>query len=453
VRTFTLYFAVLLVAACSSQPASPADPCGDGVVQPGETSATCCLDAGCDRGVCDPDGKACVDPWVLECKGKEPGDCSPLRPYVCEGDLPPTYDCGTCGCPDGQTCDGGICLVREVLSLRRNERTIPRDLPIDDYFRFITETGSAEALPYAEALEEIARRMREDARRSALNLGESHSSPDEQAVALALVRAVARGGYRIETIGVEGGDTPILDAEPLAELGISPLPIKGNLTNDAYCKAVTSQVGDALNTDLVYVQFTGSGHTSQEACFHREHYAICQPPHAAECLARTGRKSLTVMLFDPDPWLTMTDNTLLWRAGERLPDEARFDAELDASLAAWTAWIASQTKDARFDASAEGRDVNVRFVPSPRVDDVFIAYFPRPEREPFLLRSFRAVWSTPNLRAYLLEHAMRPQNCSISWDRSPGAETYWVYCSKDDKKLTATVDRMFRITESAIDVE
>jgi hypothetical protein len=402
----------------------------------------------CDRGVCDPTTGACVDPWVLDCKGVAEGECAPSRPYVCAGVAPPSYDCAKCGCPDGQKCELGVCFPGETLALRREDRGIKTDRPVDEYFRFVDAMMTLPALTKAEAIDEMTKRMKRDARVSTLNLGESHGAGDEQAVGLDLVRAIVSRGFTASTIGIEGGKDPIVDIAPLADLGIEAHAISGDLTNKAYCKAVTENVGELLNTEGIYVQYSGSGHTSQEACYHTEHYSICNPPHTAECVTKLGRRALTVMLFDPDPWLTMTDQALLWRAGTRLPDVAAFATELDAALRRWEASFAKQIKDARFDAAAGARNVNVRFVASPRFEDVFIAYFPRPERTAFLMRSFGAVWATPALQTYLVTNAMRPQDCSISWDATPGKETYSLWCEKDGKELTATVDRDFKLTDS-----
>lgn len=445
-RTLPFFLAAALLAACSST----SDPAG---LQPQETppAAPPACPASCERGVCDPKTGTCVDPWVVDCAGVADGECSAKKPYVCAGSAPPAYDCGKCGCPDGQTCDNGVCYRSETLSSRRDERGISISLPIDDYFKLVDELATSPALTFAEAVDEIAKRMHADSRRAMLSLGESHGSQDEQAVGLELVRGVVGRGFKADTIGVEGGKQPILDATPLADLGIKPLALFGDLTNVAYCTAATKGVGEKLNGDGLYLQYTGSGHTSQEACFHPEHYSICKPPHTAECVSKIGRKAITVMLFDPEPWVTMTDNALLWRAGNLLPDANAFDAELAASMAAWDTHFKKQERAAKYDATLRDRALNVRFVSSPRVEDVFFAFFPRPDRKAFLMQTFKAVWSTPALKSYLVANGMKPQDCSISWDMTPGKETYSIFCSKSatGKELTATLDKSFVVTDSS----
>jgi hypothetical protein len=390
-----------------------------------------------------------VDPWRLDCKDVPDGECAAAKPYVCAGEAPPSYDCGKCGCPDGQKCDLGICFPNETLGLRREDRGLKTDRPVDEYFRFVDAMMTLPSLTKSDALDEMVKRMKRDARFTVLNLGESHGSDDEQAVGLDVIRAIASRGFATTTIGIEGGQDPIIDIAPLADLRIEAVPINGDLTNKAYCKTAVAQAGEMLNTEGIYVQYSGSGHTSQEACYHTEHYSICNPPHTAECVTKIGRRALTVMLFDPEPWLTMTDQALLWRAGSKLPDAAAFATELDAALARWDVSFAKQARDAKFDTRAGTRDVNVRFVASPRFEDVFVAYFPRPARKAFLLRSFKTVWSAPALQSFLLTNAMRPQDCSVSWDTTPGNESYSLFCEKDGKELTATVDREFVLKESA----
>jgi hypothetical protein len=433
------------VAACTASEPATAEPA------PPAAREDC---GACTSGVCDPQTKSCVDPWVLECANVEPGACSATKPFVCAGAEPPSYDCAKCGCPEAQSCAFGVCLPDETQRLARKNGGIPTDLAVDDYFAFVDSLRTGEALTLAELTSEVVARMHADRRRVMLNLGESHGSDDEQAVGIALVRALADAGFHAERIGIEGGDQPILDAQPLADLGTRPLRIDGDLTNTAYCKTATAQAGPLLNDEAIYVQYSGSGHTSQEACYHPEHYSICSPPHTAECVRKTGRRAITVNLFDPDPWLGMTDTALLWRAGNHLPDVAAFDRELEAGLAAWASHVSAQEVVPKFAATANARGVNVRFVASPRFDDVWTAYFPRPGRQPFLSQSFKSVWSVPELKKHLVDHAIRPQDCSISWDlsvTSPGTEKYWVFCEKDGAKVEAALDMDFVVKTSSME--
>ncbi len=443
-RTPVILALGLVVFACTAS--SPEDA---GPSEEEQRVATCTSDADCQRGVCDTAAKKCVDPWVLECAGITAGKCSPHKPYVCQKNKAPTYDCGRCGCPAGESCRSGVCLANDTIARQRQDRTIPDHLPAGEYFRFLDEMVTEPALPYDRGADDIVDRFRADSRRVVLNLGESHSSKDEQAVGLQLVRDLVLAGFPAKTIGVEGGTTPILDATPLADLGIRPLPISGDLTNVAYCAAAKREAAPLSNTRGIYVQYTGSGHTSQEPCHHVQHYPICASPHTADCVASIGRLAVTVILFDANQWLTTIDRTLLWRSSPKLPDVAAFEAELGTSLAAWKDHVALQRSDADFDATVSNRRVNVRFVQSPRFDDVVIAYFPRPGREPFLLRSFMAVWQKPDLRDFLLKNDIRPTNCSISWTSRADGSAYDVWCSKAGRELSAGVSADFVVVRSA----
>jgi hypothetical protein len=389
-------------------------------------------------------------PWVARCTGVASGRCSAEKPYVCNGDRPPAYDPQRCGCPSGETENSGVCLANETIANRRNLRGIPDNLPINDYFKFVDYNATAHALTYEQGAAEVVRRFRADQRRVVLSLGESHSSADEQAVGLALVRDVVESGFRAEKIGVEGA-TPILDASPLADLGLTAFNIPGDLTNNAYCAAASREAAGLLNTDKIYVQYTGSGHTSQEACRHVEHYPICLAPYTADCVAKTGRLAETVMLFDPLPWLVTTDRTLLWRTSDRFTNPAAFDAELAAIDRTWEEHLALQRREPTFDAAVSGRRVNVRFVPSPVFDDVIVAYFPRPEKKPFFLRSYRAVYAKTDLRSFMLANGMNPKACSIGWGTDEtGAPSYNLFCSKNEHELSATINDRFEVVESSM---
>jgi hypothetical protein len=365
--------------------------------------------------------------------------CSTEQPFVCAGDAPPGYDCTMCGCPDGQVCQQSVCQPADLESHHSESLGISLSLGIEDYFGF-ADAGMTGDLSLAALNAEIERLLAEDARRSTILLGESHGSDDEQAVARAVVRAAKSAGWTFGRMGIEGGGTPIFDGSTLADVGITPFGISGDLTNLAYCKAAVKEAATLLNTDHLYVQYTGSGHTSREACYHPEQYTICNPPHTAECLTAKGRKPITVMLVDPEPWLSGTDNALLWRAGNLLPDAAAFEAELTASIAAFDKHMAAQTQDAPFDAMADGRAVNMRARKATHAPDVFIAFFPRLDRPARLMRTFKAVWDDPQGKAWFLDNAVKPQDCSISWDLTPGAEMNGVNCDNNGKMLEATID-------------
>jgi len=445
-QRLSLTIAVCLSAACAEQADAPIR-CGNGVAELGETSDNCCVDTGCPRGVCDSGTRTCVHPWSFTCPSNT-GDCADELPYVCDAD-PPSYDCTTCGCPDGHTCFEGFCFADNMAAMEHGSYSPPDDLPLDDYFPLVDWAGSAPAMTYAELVDEIDTLLREDGRRAALLLGESHNSQDEQAVGVQIMRDLSARNWLIPSVGIEWGGSPILDPELFADLELETDSIQGDLTNVAYCDAAVDQAGDSINTQGLYVQYTGSGHTSQEICHHFYHWSICDLPHTAECLASSGRKSITVILFDPHVWLWTTDRILLWRLGDYYPDGAEVTANLEASLAGWQSHMALQQVETKFDASANGRDLNVRVLTAQHADDVYFAYFPRPDRPAYLMRAFQAAWSDATLQAFFLAHLIEPGNCSISWDLSEGNETMWLFCGKDGYDLEAQVDGVTFTLESS----
>lgn len=436
-KPFALSLALtVVVTACTDESDEPA--CGDGVVDPGETSNTCCADAGCPRGVCNLTTGTCVHPWTFTCPAQTEA-CADDLPYVCDAN-PPSYDCSACGCPEGHTCFEDFCFADNVSTLERSSNSPPTDLPLGDYFPLLDWAATTPAMTLAELFGEIDTLLREDGRRSTMLLGESHNSPDERAVGVQILRELSAGGWVIPTVGIEWGGAPILDPELFADLELETDFLEGDLTNDTYCDAAVEQAGDRINSQGLYVQFTGSGHTSQEVCHHPYHWTICDLPHTAECLASSGKKSITVILFDPHVWLWVTDRILLWRLGDFYPNATEFTANLEAALVGWESHMALQQTEARFDATANGRDLNVRILPALHADDVYFAYFPRPGRPAYLMRSFQGAWNDPTLQAFFLAHSMEPKHCSISWDLGEGTETFWLHCNKDGYGLQAQVD-------------
>lgn len=410
----------------------------------GEQGSAC---GECEVGVCDEATATCVDPWTLSCPAVT-NECSTELPYVCDGE-PPSYDCGACGCPGSDTCFEAVCFGPAVIALEDTQPLIPDDLPTADYFAFIDRAMTADDMTFSELIDRLDSDFRGDRRMTALLLGETHGSEDEQAVGKAVLRELVARGWNIPEIAIEG-EQPILDVEPLADIGIVGHNVVGDLTNVAHCNDVEPKVAGLLNDQSIYAMYSGSGHTSQEICHHNMHWSICDLPHVSECVTRAGRKAAVVILFDPDIWMWQIDRTLLWRSGTNLSDRAAFTAELEANLARWNDSFTAQTADRGDDATVEGRDVNVRVLPAEHADNVYIAYFPRPARPAYMHEVYRAVWNDPALQDFLVAHDMTPGRCSISWNLAPGEETFYLWCSRDDGfELTATVDGVsFDVVES-----
>ncbi|MGI5862260.1 MAG: hypothetical protein ACOX6T_09405 [Myxococcales bacterium] len=433
---------------CASFDTSGCDPCGNGVVDQGETSETCCLDAGCPEGACDPAAMRCVDPWLLDCPAGAPAACSAQKPWYCPASGLPVYDCGRCGCPEGRVCRERFCYEPEVLAAERDQRMPPLNLPLDRYFELYDWAMSEPAFTLAELAERLDASLRSDARQVGLLLGESHNSEDEQAVGVQVIRDLLEAGWSVSELGIETHGSPILDPALIADTGVRTAEIEGDLTNDAYCAAARANVRNKLNrTSGVYLQYTGSGHTSREMAYHEANWFISRVPHTAECIAREGRKATTVVLFDPEVWLVLTDQVLLWRLGDAYPSEQAVGDALDETVARWRLTMGAQAREPQFDAQASGRAVNVRIVAA-RTPGVFFAYFPRPGRPAYFVEGFRALWQVSEIRALILANGIKPGNCSIAWDLTPGEEMLEFSCGNDALRIHAAVDgRSFEVLD------
>ena len=420
---------LLAIAACGS--GDPGSACGE-----------------CERGVCDEASATCVDPWLLSCPSQT-NQCAADKPLVCDGN-PPSYDCGQCGCPGAESCFEAVCFDPGVLALERTQPLVPDDLPTGEYFAFVDRAVTADGMTFAGLVDQLDARLRQDRRMTALLLGETHGSQDEQAVGKAVIRELSALGWNMPEIGVEGSD-PILDVTPLEGIGIVGHNVPGDLTNIAHCADVEARVASTLNDQSIYIQYSGSGHTSQEICHHAMHWSICDVPHTSECVTRNGRKAAVVILFDPDIWMWQIDRTLLWRLGPKLSDRVAFEAELESNLARWRESFTAQAREPAYDATLEGRDLNVRVIEAEHAADVYIAYFPRPARPAYMHEAYRAVWNDSTLQDFVVENDMTPGSCSVSWNLAPGQETLWLFCSNAAGfELQATVDgTSFELTESS----
>lgn len=453
---------LLLTSAVACFEEDETSVCGDGMLGFNENEATCCLDSGCHLGVCDENSKACVQPAELICPSVTEQCSQVQKPYMCKEPMPPQYNCAVCGCPNDEQCYEAVCYKQETIDLQRENDDIPNDLPLNDYFTFMDWAVFSEAMTLETAVAEIDKLLSQDDRRAALIIGESHNSFDEQAVGLELIRAVMNKGWTGLEIGIEAHTStinneqvliPLIDISPIADLEIPETDIEGNFSNDTYCKQAIANTRSLVNDQGLYLQYLGSGHTSFEPCYHPELYPRCVLPHAAECVKVTGRQAIVVILFDPEVWLWNTDRVLLWRCGNNYPNETAMTTALDEAISGFQEHLAFLIKETAFDLTATERSVNVRFVRSQYSEDVFIAFFPRPNRPAYLMQSFRALWNDTSWRAFLLEHDIQPKNCSIAWNLEPDVMLMTLYCGNNGYKLTADVDANNFTLISAIQTE
>jgi hypothetical protein len=142
-----------------------------------------------------------------------------------------------------------------------------------------------------------------------------------------------------------------------------------------------------------------------------------------------------------------TDVALTWRIATFFPDEAAVSAALDESITRWEASFTQHVAAAPFDLEARGVSTNVRFVASPVSDGAYFAFIPDPARPAYFQRGYRALWNTPEVRAYFIANDIRPYNCSINYNTvDPGSEPLTFFC----RDVTATVDAL---TETVISYE
>jgi hypothetical protein len=429
--------------------------CGDGTINGTETESNCCIDTDCEFGVCDGTiigEMSCIDSWDPDCS-EITNQCSVNEPWLCDGELP-TYDCGQCGCPGDEVCSSSVCYTQEVLDLERDSYMVPNDFELDHYFFLMDYAMDGTTLTYAEASNLFDSLLKKDKRRVALILGESHNSDFEQAVGIQMIRDVVSNGWNIIDLGVEDNGSPLISQDQIVGTGLNITSIAGNLTNVSYCNAVSGGVQNTTNdVEGVYIQYIGSGHTSQEVSHFTQHWGICSYPHVAECVTIESRKSLVLILWDPNVWLGLTDQVLLSRLDDIFTDRTAVTTELDTIIARWQQTISGQNLDPYYDSTCDGSDLNVRIFKAPNTkEDVYFAYFPTENRPAWFLQSYRAIWENMEIQNFLFDNYIRPRNCSISWNLTPGAEEISFLCSDSGiNELDAVVDATnFTIKEYTI---
>jgi hypothetical protein len=419
--------------------------CGDGAVSGDETEDNCCEDTGCEYGVCSQDG--CVDAWVGDCL--ETDVCSSEKPWTCVESGVPEYDCSSCACPDDTICTFDVCYSQDELDSVRQEYLPPMDKPLDWYFQLIDNIMDPGALTFDEFSIEVEGLLRADSRYAAVIMGESHGSLDEQNVNLQLMVDIIDRGWEIIALGIEDNGNPLLDATQTSILNVDIESISGNLTNVSYCDQASSAVlGNLNHTDGIYLQYIGSGHTSREVAQWDMHWGICSLPHVAECVLANSRKAITLITFDPNIWMGLTDQVLMWSTGDYYTTRDAVSTRLNQIVDRWDTSFSALDAEPLYDAEVNGANVNVRVVPSSENDDVWFAFFPRKDREPYLTKGFRAIWQVSEIQDYMWDNEIKPGNCSVSWNFTPGEEELTYSCTKDSFSVQAQVHGLTYEVES-----
>ncbi|MGM0596910.1 MAG: hypothetical protein ACQES9_07710 [Myxococcota bacterium] len=414
--------------------------CGDGIVNGDETPESCCEDTGCESGICSTSGEGCVDAWIPDCPQSD--SCSDNQPWFCVDNSPPVYNCSNCGCSGDLICHQDICYEQTEIDNQRQNQILPMDQPLDWYFQLIDKIMDPTALTYDEFYQLATELLNADSRYTAVIMGESHGSADEQAVHMQLMLDLSAAGWEITGLGLEDNGGALLDATKTEELGFNTNTIPGDLSNTSYCEAATQATTDTLNTEEgIYLQYTGSGHTSRETSFWDMHWGISELPHTAECVLQVSRKALVLIAFDPDIWMTLTDQILMWRVGNSYSDSRQaVTSKLEQIITRWDSSFSNLQKESAYDTNLYDLDTNIRIIPGISRGDVWFAFIPRPNQEPWLTKGFQILWSDPDIQDFLWNNSIEPGNCSVSWNFTPGEELLTYHCSKDSNQLEAQVD-------------
>jgi hypothetical protein len=397
---------VVVVLALGASACPPPDPvCGDGVVEAGEDESTCCEDTGCSFGACNAATSACEDPWADDCAGLE--ECLFDGPYVCRDLEPPGYDCGTCGCPGDERCEGGACFTVQDLAGVRDDADIPPDLPIDEYFAFIDELSRA-PLTLGEVAEAIALRTRADRRASAVVIGSIRTSPDELAAATKLTQALVAQGL------------PAAETELAAAV-------------DA-CDLVAPIADDSTADERVDVLVVPADVAHREVCARQAMFPACALPTASDCLLSAGRRPATVMLIDHVALLARVDRVLLGRAANNPPGEVLF--QLDLVINRWR-----QSVDTLGTPAAHAVELasGERYLRGDFArDDPAMWWLALVGRgaSPWGLLGYRALWNDSVTQAFLTDNDLTGRDCT--WEVAEPEMAYT--CDDGTARIEATID-------------
>lgn len=398
-------WSLVLLAGC---PEEPAARCGDGAVDPGEDSTSCCVDVGCELGACDRLTEevepACLMPWQSQCLAFE-GACLGGGPLACEiGDTPPRYDCQACGCSDADACVDGVCYDAATRAAARDRDELPDDLELSDYLALPLELRTHDAQPLAAIAAQHAEEPRADPRRNTFVIGLDARAPD----------AAALQGAWLAGLGVVG-------AAITEERCVEP---------------------DALWPDGARVQVVPVDAAARATCAWPGMFIDCVLPLAADCVLGGGSLAETAVFLDLDVVLQDADGALLVRAG-RAPPSLR-DATLEEAIRVWLDAAGTVPVQPGLAIAAQG---GPRYAAAYASDEPHVSWILVNARSsvPLRLRSYRAVWSDPPSQQFLIDHDIQTRACGFTLI-GDGDDPPWlpsnVYlsCANAGATLTANVE-------------
>lgn len=345
------------------------------------------------------------------CEEEPAGTCGAERPWLCEGGAPPSYDCETCGCPDAERCEQGICYRISLLDGQRDGQAVPTDLELNEYFTLIdvlTRGGES----YGTWLDDVRARRGADPRLAALVLGEVTGEGRERALASRIAAD--------------------LEASPV-ELGLEP-------TREEACSRVGEAAaalpgGGGLVSAILPAQLA-----HREVCAHPQHFPTCQVPFAADCALREGQLPVSLLIVDLDPLLDELERVLLDRVGG-FPS-GQVDFQLERSIGRFRQSVGSLPVPAGFRVTLDGAETFVRFAPgdADAVDDADFALLLDGGREPALLLGFRVLWSDSPTQAFLVDHDITAKDCEVTREEPREGPRLVYACEKGGYRVEAVVD-------------
>lgn len=399
----SLFAAALVVTLALACPKAPA--CGDGVVQAGETEATCCADTGCAFGACVQN--ACTAPWAAACASAGAGACT--GSFVCGDDVtaPPAYDCATCGCSGGDACSDGVCASAELRGLARTATSVPADLDLPEYTRLYSDLAAARTslLTVAEWSAQVSAAMHTDPRVNTVVLG-----------------------------ALPGSDTGTVSDAILAGLDFQPASVLAvdaqlDAPGDA-CAAVAASSSTSLLPAALTIATVGDDEATHITCPYLGTYASCTLPQVDACVERAGRIAVSAAVLDLKVTMPILDEALLVRCGHA--PQAQRGQFLDLALNAFTVAAAVVGAEA-------GLAVGDRFVAVYPQDASGLASFvvlADPAATPVRVGTFRAVWSDPAAQTFLVDHDVQTADCTFDLS----APVVAMHCARGAASLDAHVD-------------
>jgi hypothetical protein len=374
---------LLMTMTITIMACTPAPPCGNGVVDEGETNATCCEDVGCEVGVCGA-SQRCELPWEATCAT---AGCIEDGPLQCSDDatVPPKADCAACGCPNDGACLQGVCVDADVREEARDDDLVSDLLDDEDYVALLRLITRAPAIPLAEARRRLDARRLADPRR--------------------IVRVIG-----VDRIDGEGGGGELLDGS-----SIDPA--------DAICSSWLNQNG--LYPERRQQLSVPVDQVDDVTCRYPGQFSRCQLPLIGGCVAASGRSAERLLVVGTAAYQDV-DDALLRHAVRSSRNQwlVRFD-----DVASLYSDAVSVLADDRFDDA--GRQVRVVVDDS---DGVWWIHAPPIDARPHQTLSFRALWADAQTRAFIEDEDMLPTDC-----RFEVGAGIMVECQRAGARLTATM--------------